>query len=176
MGEGVQATWLAAAIGLALVAIVQVIAGPLTSVVAGTPDIAAAAESWLRIAVLGVPLILVALAGNGWMRGVRTRCDRFDRPCRPGYFGGLVPDSRHGLLGAPRMELEGSAVANLVGQSVSGVLFAWALFREPVSARPHFAIMRAQMLMGRDLILAQPSHSKRVSFPRLQWRRGSVQL
>ena len=51
------------------------------------------------------------------------------------------------------MELEGSAVANLVGQSVSGVLFAWALFREPVSARPHFAIMRAQMLMGRDLIL-----------------------
>lgn len=154
VGEGVQATWLAAAIGLALVVIVQVIAGPLTSAVAGTPDIAAAAESWLRIAVLGVPLILVALAGNGWMRGVQNTM----RPLRfvlvgLGISAVLCPILVHGLLGAPRMELEGSAVANLVGQSVSGVLFAWALFREPVSARPHFAIMRAQMLMGRDLIL-----------------------
>ncbi|NMM85275.1 MATE family efflux transporter [Rhodococcus sp. SRB_17] len=154
VGEGVQATWLALAIGLMLVAIVQMIAGPLTSAVAGGSDIADAAESWLRIAVLGVPLILVALAGNGWMRGVQDTV----RPLRfvlvgLGISAILCPILVHGLWGAPCLELEGSAVANLVGQSISGALFGWALFREPVSVRPNVAIMRAQMVMGRDLIL-----------------------
>ncbi|MGC0363594.1 putative MATE family efflux protein [Rhodococcus sp. 27YEA15] len=152
--EGVQATWLAVAIGLVLVMIVEVIARPLTSLVAGSADIAAAAESWLRIAVFGVPLILVALAGNGWMRGVQNTV----RPLRfvvlgLGISALLCPVLVHGLLGVPPMGLEGSAVANLMGQSVSGSLFAWALAREPVSARPRPAIMRAQMVMGRDLIL-----------------------
>ncbi|NMD61755.1 MATE family efflux transporter [Rhodococcus sp. ACPA4] len=154
VGEGVQATWLALVIGLLLVAVVQAIAGPLTSAVAGGSDIADAAESWLRIAVLGVPLILVALAGNGWMRGLQNTI----RPLRfvlvgLGISAVLCPILVHGLWGAPRLELEGSAVANLVGQSISGILFAWALFREPVSVRPRVSIMRAQMVMGRDLIL-----------------------
>ncbi len=38
---------------------------------AGPGEVADAAVSWLRIALFGVPFVLVTMAGNGWMRGVQ---------------------------------------------------------------------------------------------------------
>ncbi|MFC7955874.1 putative efflux protein, MATE family [Rhodococcoides kroppenstedtii] len=153
--EGVQATWLAVGIGLVLVAIVQVLAGPITSVLGGGGEIADRAESWLRIAVLGVPCILVTMAGNGWMRGVQDTV----RPLRYvvlglGLSAVLCPVLVHGVVGPP-MGLEGSAVANVVGQSVSAAAFVGALVRGPRtrSVRPDAAIVRKQLVLGRDLIL-----------------------
>ena len=35
------------------------------------PAVAADGARGLRIAIFGVPLILVSMAGNGWMRGVQ---------------------------------------------------------------------------------------------------------
>ncbi len=69
--EGVQATWLAAGIGGLVIALVHLLARPITSAIAGERAIAVAAEDWLRIAVFGAPLILITMAGNGWMRGVQ---------------------------------------------------------------------------------------------------------
>ncbi|MFF0814148.1 MATE family efflux transporter [Rhodococcus sp. NPDC003318] len=152
--EGVQATFLAAAIGIVLVAAVQVLARPVTSVIAGGHDIAREAESWLRIAVFGAPLILIAMAGNGWMRGVQNTL----RPLRfvlagLGLSALLCPVLVHGLLGAPRLELAGSAVANVAGQVVTATCFVAALVRSGVPMRPRAAVMRAQVVLGRDLIL-----------------------
>ncbi len=75
VNEGVQASWLAVGIGLVVVALGEVFAGPLTGLLAGGSGATQhAAESWFRIAVLGLPGVLLVLAGNGWMRGVqRTR-------------------------------------------------------------------------------------------------------
>ncbi|MBW0106006.1 MATE family efflux transporter, partial [Pseudonocardia sp. KRD291] len=74
--EGVQATWLALGVGLLVLVAGQLLAGPVAGALAGagTPGgdaVAAGAESWLRIALCGAPLVLVTLAGNGWMRGVQ---------------------------------------------------------------------------------------------------------
>ncbi|MFC4602952.1 MATE family efflux transporter [Rhodococcus kronopolitis] len=154
VAEGVQATYLAVGIGLAVVAAVYAVGGPVTSAIAGDAEIAAAALSWLRIAVFGAPLILVAMAGNGWMRGVQNTL----RPLRFVLVGLAVsaaacPVLVHGLLGAPRWELEGSAVANVAGQSVTAACFVVALLRERVPLRPHATVMRAQVVLGRDLIL-----------------------
>ena len=71
VGEGVQATWIAVLLGLVLVGVTQAVAGPVTTVLAGEGPVARGAQSWLRVAVLGVPFILLTLAGNGWMRGVQ---------------------------------------------------------------------------------------------------------
>ncbi len=72
--EGVQATWLALGIGVVVVVVGEIFAAPLTGLLAGSDATQAAAESWFRIAVLGLPGVLVVMAGNGWMRGVqRTR-------------------------------------------------------------------------------------------------------
>ncbi|MFE1595722.1 MATE family efflux transporter [Nocardia sp. NPDC058705] len=152
--EGVQASWVGLAVGAVIVAVVQVFAMPLCSVLSGGGEIAGEAVVWVRIAIFGVPLILLSMAGNGWMRGVQD----VRRPLTYVVVGlalsaVLCPVLVYGLLGAPRMELAGSAVANLVGQSVSGVLFAYALLRERVPLRPRLAVMRAQLVLGRDLIV-----------------------
>ncbi|GAB4584649.1 MATE family efflux transporter Mmp [Nocardia sp. IFM 10818] len=151
--EGVQASWIAAGVGVVILLLLQAFAGPVTRAIAGGGGIADEALPWLRIALFGVPLILLSMAGNGWMRGVQqTR--------RPLVYvvAGLVvsavlcPVLVHGLLGAPRWELAGSAVANVVGQLVAGGLFVRALFAAKVPLRPRFEVMRAQLVLGRDLI------------------------
>ncbi|MGV8870956.1 MAG: MATE family efflux transporter [Rhodococcus sp. (in: high G+C Gram-positive bacteria)] len=154
VGEGVQATWLAVAIGIAIVAVVQLAAEPVVSVLTGGGDIAAEAIAWLRVALLGVPFILVSLAGNGWMRGVQNTLS----PLRFvvlgfGVSAVLCPLLVHGLLGFPRLELVGSAVANVIGQGVAGVLFVVAVVREGTELRPRWSVMRAQLVLGRDLIV-----------------------
>ena len=51
------------------------------------------------------------------------------------------------------MELAGSAVANLVGQWLAAVLFCRALLAERVPLRVDFTVLRAQVVMGRDLLV-----------------------
>src|SRR5699024_1465635 len=52
VAEGVQASWLAVGVGLALLVVAQVVAGPVARLMAGDGPIADMATSWLRIAVL----------------------------------------------------------------------------------------------------------------------------
>jgi putative MATE family efflux protein len=154
VGEGVQATWLALGLGVLIVLVVQAAAVPLLSVISGGGDIAHAALPWLRIAIMAAPAILVSLAGNGWMRGVQDTV----RPLRYVVFGFAVsavlcPLLVYGWLGLPRWELAGSAVANLVGQWLAALLFLRALLVEKVPLRVHPELLRAQLVMGRDLLL-----------------------
>ena len=154
VGEGVQATWLALGIGLTILAAVQLTAVPLVSALAAGGDIAGAALPWVRIASLAVPAILVAAAGNGWMRGVQDTM----RPLRYVVVGFAVaavlcPTLVYGWFGAPALGLAGSAVANVVGQWLAAVLFFRALFVEQVPIRPQPAVLRAQLVMGRDLVV-----------------------
>ncbi|MGH3558324.1 MAG: MATE family efflux transporter [Mycobacterium sp.] len=152
--EGVQATWLALGLGALIVVVVQALAAPLVSVIASGGDIAGTALPWLRIAILGAPAILVSLAGNGWLRGVQDTI----RPLRYVVAGFslsalLCPLLVYGWLGMPRLELAGSAVANLVGQWLAALLFGRALWVERVPLRLDGAVLRAQLVMGRDLVL-----------------------
>ena len=122
---------------------------------------AAAAESWLRVALCGAPLVLVTLAGNGWMRGVQDTA----RPLRyvlagNGVSAVLCAPLVHGLGAVAGLGLVGSATANVAGQAVGAGLFLHALHREragapaddPVALRPVPALLRAQLAMGRDLL------------------------
>lgn len=158
VGEGVQATWLALALAVAIVVVVQLAAESIVSAMSGPGsvggEIAEAALPWLRIAVFGVPGILISLAGNGWMRGVQDTM----RPLRYALTGFgtaalLCPVLVYGWFGAPRLELAGSAVANLVGQLLAGGLFIRALLAEKSSLRIDPGVLRAQIRMGRDLVL-----------------------
>lgn len=154
VNEGVQATWLALGLGALIVVAVQAAAVPLVSVIASSDDIAAAALPWLRIAILGVPAILVSLAGNGWMRGVQDTV----RPLRYVVAGFGVsalacPPLVYGWVGLPRMELAGSAVANLLGQWLAALLFGGALLAERVPLRLDRTALRAQLAMARDLFV-----------------------
>jgi len=152
--EGVQASWLAVGLGVVFVVVVQAAAVPLVSAIASSRDIADAALSWLRIAVMAAPAMLMSLAGNGWMRGVQDTT----RPLRYVVVGFamsalLCPLLVYGWVGLPRMGLPGSAVANLVGQWMAGLLFGRALLVERVARAPNFSVLRAQLVLGRDLFV-----------------------
>jgi putative MATE family efflux protein len=150
INEGVQASWLAIVIGFAVVAVGEAFAGPLTGLLAGAPATQHAAESWFRIAVLGLPGVLLVLAGNGWMRGVqRTR-----EPVVIVVVANALSAAASPLLVYPAgLGLQGSAIANVAAQAVGAALFLRALHRAAAGVRPDRRVMRAQVLVGRDLIL-----------------------
>jgi putative MATE family efflux protein len=149
--EGVQASWLAAGIGAVVVLVGELFAGPLTSLLAGgSGPTQHAAESWFRIAVIGMPGIMLVLAGNGWMRGVqRTRQPVIIVLAANALSAVLCPL----LVYTAGLGLEGSAIANLVAQSIGSVLFVIALARAASRARPDRSVMKAQLITGRDLFV-----------------------
>ena len=150
VAEGVQATWLAIAVGLVLIVAGQLLAAPIAQLLAGQGEVADAAVGWLRIALFGTPFILITMAGNGWMRGVQDA----RRPLRYVLAGNGIS-----ALLCPLFVyefgwgLEGSAIANVTAQVISASLFLWALRAERVPLRPEPAKMRAQLALGRDLVL-----------------------
>jgi putative MATE family efflux protein len=176
--EGVQASWLALALGLAFVVVVQLAVDPVLGALAGSgPDarsVRDAAETWLRIAVLGAPGILLSLAGNGWMRGVQET----SRPFRYVLGGNLLSAVLGPLLVYPAgLGLVGSAVANVVAQGVAAGLFVRALRREGVSLRPDPVLLREQLTVGRDLTVRTVSmHACFVSAAAVAARFGVAQL
>ncbi len=173
VNEGVQASWLAFTLGLAVLAVSELFAGPLTRALAGNDgSVQQAAEAWFRIAVLGVPGVLLVLAGNGWMRGVQqTRAPVVIVLAANGASATASPI----LVYALHLGLDGSAIANVGAQVIGAFLFVRALRRacapvgpapigpapiQPVSGpaawwRPQWAVIRAQLVVGRDLILRQ---------------------
>jgi len=151
VSEGVAASWLALSAGLIIAIGAELVAGPLVRVLAGPhPDVVHGAEVWLRIAALGAPGLLLATAGNGWMRGVQdTR-----RPLRYVLGANLLSAILCPILVYPLgLGLAGSAVANLTAQTVVGAAFVLALVREKVPLRPDLPLIRSQLTVGRDLII-----------------------
>jgi putative MATE family efflux protein len=148
--EGVQATWLAIVVGLVVLVAGQLLAEPIARALSGDAEITAAAVSWLRIALFGAPLILITMAGNGWMRGVQDAA----RPLRYVLAGnGISAVLCPVLVYAAGWGLEGSAMANVVAQVISAGMFLAALVREKVPLAPDWALMRAQLGLGRDLVI-----------------------
>lgn len=150
VAEGVQATWLALAMGLVLIGVGQLLAGPVARLLGGQGEVADAAVGWLRIALFGTPFILITMAGNGWMRGVQDTA----RPLRYVLAGNGISAILCPLLVYPLgWGLAGSAWANVVAQVISASLFVRALVAERVPLSPVAARMRAQLGLGRDLVL-----------------------
>ncbi|MDP9241461.1 MAG: MATE family efflux transporter [Actinomycetota bacterium] len=151
VNEGVQATWLALIAGVLLLIAGELFAGRLIGALAGgTTEVRHGAEVWLRVALIGLPGVLVTLAGNGWMRGVQeTR-----RPLVIVLGANLLSAGLSPLLVYPaHLGLLGSAVANVCAQAVAMALFLRALVKEDVPLRPQWTIIRRQLVIGRDLVL-----------------------
>ncbi|WP_374246686.1 MATE family efflux transporter [Gordonia sp. ABSL49_1] len=166
--EGVQASWIALGVGVAIVAVAYPLAPMVLRALVGSssPDAAVVADDaagWVRIAVFGVPLILLSMAGNGWMRGVQdTRRPVIYVAVGLSVAAVLVVGLVHGVGPFPRLGLPGSAVANVVGQSLTGLLFTVRIVRESIGGttdsawsalRPRWPVIVKQLVMARDLIV-----------------------
>lgn len=152
VAEGVQATWVAVFVGAILLALAEVFAGGITRLLTPDGDVATAAAGWLRIAAFGIPLTLIAQAGNGWMRGVQdTR--------RPFLYvvGGLGPAALCIVPLVGWLGLDGSAWAMIMGETITAALFlrklAVSASAQDVDKRPRWTLIKRQLVLGRDLIL-----------------------
>ncbi|SCL34147.1 MATE family efflux transporter [Micromonospora aurantiaca (nom. illeg.)] len=151
VAEGVQASWLALVTGVLVAVAIGIGGGALARTLVGGPgEVADAAAGWLRIAALGAPGLLLAAAGNGWLRGIQdTR-----RPLLFVLGPNLLSAVLCPLLVYPAgLGLVGSAVANAIAQTLSGVLFAAALVRERVSLRPRPRVIGQHLVLSRDLLV-----------------------
>jgi putative MATE family efflux protein len=69
--QGIQGLWLALLLGAAVAAAGLALAAPLVDLMGPSPAVRAHALEYFRISMAGVPALLVALAGTGYLRGAQ---------------------------------------------------------------------------------------------------------
>ena len=156
VAEGVQASWVALLVGLALATIVWLFAQPLAMALSGSYETSLESARWMRVAAFAIPLTLLIMAGNGWMRGVQnTRLPFWLTLC------GLIPGAVLLPILVHRFGLVGSAIANVIGIGITASLFVAVLVREHLrysgDFAPQFDVIRQQLVLGCDLILRSMS-------------------
>ncbi|AKK06175.1 putative efflux protein, MATE family [Corynebacterium mustelae] len=149
VAEGVQATWVAIAIGLMLLAIMWFGAPVFTLWLSDNDEIASLATSWLRVVSFAIPLVLVDMAGNGWLRGVQNT-----RAPLVFTLAGIIPGAILIPILVYSYGLIGSAWATLIGTAITAACFLSALVRAHLGSwLPQWSIISNQLVLGRDLIL-----------------------
>jgi putative MATE family efflux protein len=149
-----QALWLASGLGLALLVAIAALADPLVGLFGTNAHTAGLAVSYLRIAAIGLPFALIALAGQGWLRGVAD--------LRTPLLIVIVSNAVNLVLDlwfvyGLDWGLHGSAAGTAIAQAGMGAAFAWLLLRAPVgrdgSRRPDRAAIRALARVGGHLFV-----------------------
>ena len=146
-----QALWASLAIGIGLLAVSEALAGPLLAGLGGHGRSGHFALVYFRIAAAGLPAALVALAGQGYLRGVSN----LRRPLEI-----VVASNAVNLV----LELvfvyvfhwgiAGSAAGTAIAQAGMGVAFVVELLRPHAeSRRPSLAQMRPMLRIGRQLFV-----------------------
>ncbi len=145
-----QALWLAVAIGFAVALLCVVAADPIMSLLAGGSEAKDAAARYLRLSALGIPCALIALAGQGYLRGV----DRLRVPLIILVSANLVNIVLEVVLVYGfDLGLDGSAIGTVIAQLGMGAAFAVLLLRAAPAWRPQLALLRALMVVGGDLLV-----------------------
>ncbi|MCW2986743.1 MAG: family efflux transporter [Conexibacter sp.] len=146
-----QALWLALGIGLALVIAVVALAGPLMTLVGGEGHVADLAARYLRISALGLPCALVALAAQGYLRGVGN--------LRSPLIVVVVANAINIVLELVFVYvlgwgMDGSAAGTVVAQAGMGAAFAIHLLKAPAtSRRPHARQLEGLARMGGHIVV-----------------------
>jgi len=69
--QAVQSVWLAFVLGVAIAIVLYAVRNPLIGLLGGEDDVATNAEVYLRLSLPGLPAMLIALAGVGYLRGLQ---------------------------------------------------------------------------------------------------------
>jgi putative MATE family efflux protein len=127
-----QALWLSLAIGCALTAICAALATPLMTLLGGSGHVGDLAARYLRLSALGLPSALVALAGQGWLRGM----SRLREPLVILVAANAVNVVLELILVyGLDTGLDGSALGTVLAQLGMGVAFAALLLGAPAASR-----------------------------------------
>jgi putative MATE family efflux protein len=146
-----QALWLSAGIGVCLTALLAGLAVPLVDLMGGDGHTGELAVLYLRIGSFGLPFALIALAGQGWLRGVSD--------LRTPLVIVVVANAANVALNVLFIYgfgwgLAGSAWATVVAQAGMGAAFVRALLAAPAdSRRPSLARIRPLARIGGEIFV-----------------------
>ena len=141
-----QALWLAVGLGVTIAALTVAFAGPAVSLMGGEGRTAAMAATYLRISAIGSIFALIALAGQGYLRGV----ERLSRPLVIVVAANAVNLVLEVLfVYGFGWGLPGSAWATVLAQAGMGAAFVRELLAAPADdRRPRAELMRPLLSMG----------------------------
>lgn len=146
-----QALWVSLAIGVSLLVFCEAAATPLLHALGGHGHSGDLAVLYFRIAAFGLPAALVALAGQGYLRGVSN----LRRPLEI-VVGANVVNVVLELIFVYVFHwgIAGSAAGTALAQAGMGIAFAVELLRpEASSRRPRLAEMRPLVRVGRQIFV-----------------------
>ena len=146
-----QALWVSLAIGFVLLVVVEAAAGPLLRALGGHGRSGDYALTYFRIAALGLPAALVALAGQGYLRGVSN----LRRPLEIVVVANLVNLVLELLfVYVFHWGIAGSAAGTAIAQAGMGVAFVVELLRPHAeSRRPSLREMAPMVRVGRQIFV-----------------------
>ncbi len=146
-----QALWVAVGIGLVLLALLAGLAVPLVRLMGGEGRTGELAVTYMRIAALGLPFALIALAGQGYLRGVSN--------LRTPLLIVVASNAANVVLGLVFIYgfgwgIAGSAWGTVVAQAGMGAAFVRALLAAPAdSRRPALDRMRPLFAIGAQIFV-----------------------
>jgi MATE family, multidrug efflux pump len=146
---GAQALWLSVGLGGALFLAAILLASPAVALMGGEERAGEMAVSYLRISALGVPFAMIALAGQGFLRGVGN----LRRP----LVILVAANATNVVLEVLFVYgfgwgISGSAWGTVLAQIGMGAAFVYELLRAPAdSRRPRWGSMRPLLKVGGDI-------------------------
>ncbi len=146
-----QSLWLALGVGAVLTLACVAFADPLMTLLGGGGETAELAARYLRISALGLPFALVALSGQGFLRGVGGM--------RTALIVVVIANVANAILEVVLvygfdLGLDGSAAGTVVAQLGMGAAFAWILLRASArSRRPNPELLRRLGRMGGHIVV-----------------------
>ena len=152
--QAVQSLWLAALIGAGLVVVGLVGADALVALMGADGAVRTNALVYLRISLLGVPALLLVLAGTGYLRGLQDTRTPLVVAVGTGALN-LVLEVV--LVYGFDQGIGASALTTVVAQWVGAAVYlhraGWAARVHGVGLAPHPASLRRLGAVGRDLML-----------------------
>jgi len=146
-----QALWVSLAIGLTLLVLCEAAAAPLLRALGGHGQSGHDALVYFRIAAIGLPAALIALGGQGYLRGVSN----LRRPLEIVVVANVVNIVLE-LVFVYELHwgIAGSAAGTAVAQAGMGIAFARELLRpRAASRRPSLEEMRPMVRVGRQIFV-----------------------
>ncbi|HZL54648.1 MAG TPA: MATE family efflux transporter [Solirubrobacteraceae bacterium] len=142
---GGQAVWLGLGLGVVLAIATAAFAGPALELLGGHGHVAALGARYLRISAPGVPAVLLATAGQGYLRGV----SRLRRPLEIVIAANVANVALELLLVyGLHLGLDGSALGTVIAQLGMGLAFVAVIWPLPA---PKLALMAPLARVGAEI-------------------------
>jgi putative MATE family efflux protein len=152
--QAVQSLWLALLIGIRVALIGVVLAEPIDGALGADGAVRTNAIVYLRISLVGVPALLLVLAGTGYLRGLQ---DTRTPLLVAGSTAVVNLVIQVVLIYGFDQGIGASALSTVIAQTAAAAVYVW---RVTVPARrlgaglgPHPASLRQLAVVGRDLLV-----------------------